>query len=264
MPNPSFRALLACAALLGGLSPLSAQTAPDGAASLVGPVQSVAVLEPEAAQALDRMGAYLRNLNRFEVTSDANVDILFSGDQKLQFAQRTTYLVQAPRWMRVDIRTDRQHRRIYYDGQTITFAGQKSQKYLSLPQTGTIAEVLTQASDRFGIEFPLQDLFRWGDPSSNVEPPKSGFRVGDSEVDGQPAGHYAFRQDGADFQLWIGKDKPLPLRMVVTNTENPAQPQFSTVFRWNMEPRFGSTDFSFKPESGWQAIDLKALKDGAR
>ena len=258
------RALLAGALFATTFMPAHAQTAPEPAVvSASGPVQPPEILEPDAAQALDRMGAYLRNLNRFEVTSNGSIDMLFSGNRKLQFGMRTTYQVQAPRWMRIDIETDRQNRRIYYDGETITFAGLSTKKYLSIPQSGSIASVLTEASDRFGIEFPLQDLFRWGDPSSNVQTPKSGFRVGDSRVNGVPADHYAFRQDGADFQLWIGKDKPLPLKLVITSTDNPAQPQVATTFDWNLEPKFGARDFTFVPEAGWQKIDLNALKASA-
>lgn len=254
------RALFAGTLFSVGVPLLAQPTTDQAVVSAAGPVKPEATLEPEAAQALDRMGAYLRNLNRFEVISDATIDMVFEDNQKLQFGQRTTYLVQAPSWMRVDIETDRQNRRIYYDGKTITLAGQAAKKYLSFPQTGTISQVLTEASERFGIEFPLQDLFRWGDPSSQLVAPKSGFKIGASRVNGVPAEHFAFRGEHADFQLWIGKENPLPLKMVVTGTDNPAQPQFTTILRWNQTPTFGARDFTFTPDAGWQAVDLKAIQ----
>lgn len=223
-----------------------------------------AVLEPEALQAMNRMASYLRSLNRFEVTSDGTIDGVFEDGQKLQFGLRTTYLVRAPHAMRVDIETDRQNRRVYYDGATITLAGLGTRKYLSFPQTGTIDQVLTTASERFGINFPLQDLFRWGSPSSSLQMPHSGFKVGNARIDGKEAEHFAFRQQGADFQLWIGKETPLPLKMVITNNEDPAQPQAISIFRWNLAPKFGSRDFTFKQEPGWQAIDVPGLAETAR
>lgn len=251
-------------ALIGPI-PAAAQAAGDPiTTTLSRPSPAPAALEPEALQALDRMAGYLRNLKRFEVTSDGSVDGVFDDGQKLQFGLRTTYLVQAPHEMRVDIETDRQNRRIYYDGSTITIAGLVSRKYLSFPQTGTINEVLTTASDRFGITFPLQDLFRWGSPSSDLQKPQSGFKVGDARIEGKEAEHFAFRQQGVDFQLWIGKETPLPLKMVITNSEHAAQPQATSIFRWNLAPKTGSRDFTFTTEPGWQAVDLKALSEAVR
>ncbi|MCS6986130.1 MAG: hypothetical protein NZM40_01570 [Sphingomonadaceae bacterium] len=78
IPRPRWRALaLGVIVALAGL-PALAQT----------PAPSAPALEPEAA-ALDRMGAFLRSLERFEVTSEATSERAFT-DRKLTFGQVTT------------------------------------------------------------------------------------------------------------------------------------------------------------------------------
>lgn len=218
------------------------------------------MLEPEAAAALNRMGAHLRTLRQFQVQSDATIDVVVADNQKLQRGMRTTYLVDAPGRMRVDVETDRQKRRILYDGKAMTFTAPAARRYLSLPVTGTVAEVLTTASERFGVEFPLQDLFRWGDASQTVQQPMSGFKVGDVRLGDDIVEHFAFRQDGGvDFQLWLAKGEPLPRKLVITDARAPAQPQVTAVFTWNLKPRIAATDFTFVPAEGWQKVDVAAL-----
>jgi hypothetical protein len=238
--------------------PAAAQT--DAAPQRTAAEGTATTLEPEAAAALNRMGAHLRTLRQFEVRSDATIDVVIAANQKLQQGMRTTYLVDAPSRMRVDVETDRQQRRILYDGKALTFTAPVARRYLSLPVTGSIAEVLTQASERFGVEFPLQDLFRWGDASQAVLQPVSGFKVGDVRLGDEMVEHFAYRQDGGvDFQLWLAKGEPLPRKLVITNAAASAQPQVTATFSWNLKPQVDAGDFTFVPAEGWQKVDIAAV-----
>ncbi|WP_448580399.1 DUF2092 domain-containing protein [Thermaurantiacus sp.] len=217
--------------------------------------QAAAVLEPAAIGMLDRMGAYLRTLTRWEVRADATTEEVFDNGQKLQFLQRTTYTVALPDRMKVDIVGDRFHRQVWLDGKTMTVAGLGVKKYVQLPVTAPVGEVVRVAADDYGINLPLLDLFLWGSPDSAVEKPSSGFRVGDARIGDTAVGHYAFRQPGVDFQLWIEEgDRPLPRKMVITNTENPAQPQYVATFTWNLSPTIGADSFTFNP-AGFTRIE---------
>jgi hypothetical protein len=209
---------------------------------------AAATLEPQAAAALDRMGAYLRTLETWEVRADATTEDVFDNGQKLQFLQRTTYTVALPDRMKVDIVGDRFHRQVWLDGKTMTVAGLGVKKYTQVPVTAPVGEVVRIAADDYGITLPLLDLFLWGTPDSNVVKPSSGFRVGDARIGDTAVGHYAFRQPGVDFQLWIEEgDRPLPRKMVITNTEHPAQPQYVAYFTWNLAPAIRADSFTFNP-----------------
>jgi hypothetical protein len=241
-------------ALLSGL-PAAAQTAAAGAAS------AADVLDPDAEAALNRMGAALRGMNSFEVRSDATTETVFDGKHKIMSRAVTTYSVQRPDRMTVDMQTETGHRRIYYNGKVMSVVGMKIGKYVTFPVSGSIGQVLERASSDFGIDFPLQDLFRWGDPTSNVVRPTSGFRVGSSMVDGVVVSQYAFRQPGVDFQVWLEDGvQALPRKLVITDTETAAQPQYVATFSWNRTPTFAADAFTFTPRPGDTLVDFGTAK----
>jgi len=221
-------------------------------------------LEPAAAAALNRMGFSLRQLKQFEVTSGSRLERAFENGPTLEFRQDTRFLVQMPDRMMVDITTDRAHRKVFYDGKAMTILGMTAAKYISIPMEGSISEVLTRAYNSLGIDFPLQDLFRWGSATAVTETPTEGFRVGDSMVRGQKVGHYAFRMPDVDFQIWMTEGgQPLPLRMVITGRDTPGL-RYSTDIFWNLKPSISADSFTFKPRPGDQAITIDQVTAAVR
>ncbi len=247
----AFVASLICIA-----APALAQTAsPAAPAATTRP----AILDADAAAALDRMGAHLRTLKNFEVVSTGTTETVYANGQKLQFLQRTTYTVAMPDQMLVEIRTDRQNRRVYYDGKLLTIFAPNAKLYTQFGVTGSISEVLATAYEDWGVEFPLQDLFRWGSPSSTAVIPSEGFKVGPAQIGEHKTDHFAFRQPGVDFQIWIDLgDKPLPRKLVIANTEDAAQPQYIAYFNWNLAPKIMPGTFAFKPSKDDKRIDMSA------
>lgn len=228
------------------------------------PTTAAPALEPAAAAALNRMGYSLRQLKQFEVTSESRLERSFESGPTLEFRQDTRFLVQMPDRMLVDIQTDRAHRKVLYDGKQLTVLGMTAARYVTVPMEGGISEVLTRAYTNLGLDFPLQDLFRWGSPSAVVETPSAGFRVGDSMVRGQKVGHYAFRMPDVDFQIWMTEgDQPLPLRMVITGRDTPGL-RYATDLVWNLKPAIGPDSFAFKPRPGDQPIAMDAVKAADR
>ena len=236
------------------LAPALAQTASAATATTN---IAAGTLDPEASAALDRMGAYLRSLGSFRLVSDASTEEVYANGQKLQFLQRTTYTFGGPRSLTVKIETDSQTRDVFYNGKTFTIAAPRAGKYLQLPASGTVGEVLTRAYNDWGVDFPVQDLFRWGDASATAERPKEGFKVGTARIGTAMTDHYAFRQTGVDWQIWLDQgDKPLPRKMVITNLEDAAQPQYVAYFTWDLAPTIAADAFDFKPAATDKRIEL--------
>jgi hypothetical protein len=85
--------------------------------------------------------------------------------------------------------------------------------------------------------------------------------VGPSAIDGVTCGHYAFRQDGLDWQVWIQQgDHPLPRRVVLTTMTDEARPQFSATYTWNLAPSFNDAAFTFAPPTGAGRVVLAEIK----
>lgn len=257
--TPIWKALTGCA--IAGLlvaAPATAQSAPTG----VGPATPKLVLEPEAEAALARMGASLRAMKSFEATADFSVERVYPGNHKIMSLGRSVYTVQFPDRIRVDMQSELSHRRIYYDGSRMTVTAPKAGKYVTFPVSGSVGDVLAAAYEDYGLEFPLQDLFRWGDPSSTVARPTAGVRIGETMFNGRRVVHYGFVQPGVDFQVWLDETgtQTLPLKMVITNTEHPAQPQFIARYSWNQAPEIGVDTFTFTPSPNDKLIDFGTAK----
>ena len=71
------------------------------------------------------------------------------------------------------------------------------------------------------------------------------------------AQHFAFRQPGVDWQIWIAKgEKPAPLRVVIVASDDPARPQFEADLTWDTAPQFAADTFMFTPPANAKAIPI--------
>lgn len=222
------KTLLGCAALpvilgLGGLA--RAQT-PATAPAAAKP-------DPDALAALTKMGDALRAMTAFTVTAEVTTEQVLDSGQKLQFGGDLKIEAQRPSGFKIAMSTDHQAREIYYDGKSITLFAPKIGYYASVPAPPTIGATLDVTKDKYGVEIPLADLFYLGTDPTLTARIQSGFEVGPETVDGLACQHYAFRQKAADWQIWIRTDGPaLPCKMVITTTQDPAQPQYTAVMKW--------------------------------
>jgi hypothetical protein len=246
------------AGALGFAPPAAAQTASPpvtqpsaaasaGATSQAAPTVPPPVLEPEALDALKRVQAFLQTINAVEIKADVMTEEVYNSGQKIIFGQRLTYRMQRPNKVRLDFQSDLIARRIYFDGSQVTVSEPRLGFYAQTNATGTIKQFFEAAAAR-GIELPLEDLLLWADPAFNFVPPASGFYVGAAIVGREHTDHYAFRKPGLDFQIWIKEgDQPLPLKIVITDTTDPAQPSYIARLEWDLVPRFTDSEFRFVP-----------------
>lgn len=216
-----------------------------------------ATVDPQAIAALDKMGAYLRTLKSFELKTDTLSDSVLDNGQKVQFAGNTDYKVRRPNGFVVTVSDDRRVRQFIYDGKTFTVFSPRMGYYASAPAKPTIREVLATAYDKFGIELPLGDLFRWGTPDDHHDDITSGVVVGYAKLGGVDADQYAFREGDIDWQIWIQRGaKPLPLKVVITDTSDDAMPAYGAVLHWAPQASFNDATFAFKPPKDAKPITI--------
>jgi hypothetical protein len=219
------------------------------------PAATEAAVEPEAIAALDRMGAYLRTLKAFQVRATTTTEDVLTDGEKVQFAAAVDVLVRRPDRFRADVNSDRHSRLYFYDGKSFTLFARRVGYYATVPAPPTIAEVADRLDEKYGIEVPLADLFQWGSAQWNTSDIKAASDIGPSEVEGVTCEHYALRQAGVDWQIWLQNGEyPLPRRLVITTLTDEARPQFTAVYTWNLAPSFNDAAFTFVPPSDAQRI----------
>ena len=216
-------------------------------------------VDPEAVAALNKMGAYLRTLTNFEIKADTTTDAVLDNGQKVQFAGKNNYKVRRPNGFVITVADDRKVRQFYYDGKDFTVFSPRMGFYATVAAPPTIHEVLAKVYDKFGIELPLEDLFRWGTPEDHHNDLTGGYAIGYAKINGVDAMQYAFREGDVDWQVWIQQgDKPLPLKAVITTASDEARPEYSATLSWNTNPTFAKDTFTFKPPANAKPITIAA------
>jgi hypothetical protein len=135
--------------------------------------------------------------------------------------------------------------------------------YASFAAPPTLAELVDVAEKRYGLDLPLADLFYWGTEKNRVSDITSAVKVGPSSVKGVKCDHYAFRQSDVDWEICIESgSRPLPLKLVITTSKEPSQPQHTSVMTWTLSPTFDEKDFSFTPPASARRIEFDVAKGG--
>jgi hypothetical protein len=218
------------------------------------------VVQPEALQALQRMSAYLGTLTTFEVKTTTTLDLVTNDDQRLQLDGGADYKVKRPDSFLIEVHSNDKKRTFFYNGKQFTMYAPALGYYATTPAPATIAQTLDLLQTKFGIALPLEDLFRWSDPSLHrADTVKSAFKVGGAVIDGVPTDQYAFREGDIDWQIWIQHDgNPLPRKLVIIDRTDPALPAYSAVLTWDVSPTFAADDFTFRPGPDAKPIRLTA------
>lgn len=221
--------------------------------------QDASAVDPAATAAVDRMSAYLATLTSFEVTTDASRDIALDDGPTVKLNLRTRYLARLPDGLFAQVRTDRQFRDFYFDGRTLTLTAPRLGYYGSVSASGTVGELITTMSDTYGVDLPLADMFLWNARKAEIQP-TAAMVVGYADVDGRETDQYVFSGPAAEWQIWIQRgDQPLPLRMVVTDTTDPARPQFVADLTWDLSPPIDAGHFTFIPPTAAKPIAVAAV-----
>jgi len=228
------------------------------AAAQQGEGKTAPAIEPGVFEALDKMGAYLRSINNFEVEAQASIDEVLVSGQKLQFESTIHMRAKRPEHLWIEVVSDRKQREFFFDGKTFTIWGPRNRYYASTPVSGTLAQLADRLETQYDIRLPLSDLFRWGTEAKGHPEIKAAMHVGPALVGEIPCNHFAFRQEGVDWQIWIQKgDAPLPIKLVITTTDDEAKPQFVSVLDWNVAPALSDDMFTFDPPKDAYKIAIR-------
>jgi len=220
------------------------------------------MIDAAAMQALDRMGAYLRTLETFSVRAEDRIDEVLDSGQKIQLSARIDLQVRRPDRLHADIETDRRSREIYFNGKAFTLVAPTLGYYTSVPAPATIGEMLSMIETKYDVSFPLVDLFHWGTDPDAAAAINSAIVLGTSKIGGNMTDHYAFRQEGVDWQIWIAQgEAPLPLRYVITTMDEPEQPQYSADLTWDTQAEPADSTFTFTPTDKHHPIAIVVLDE---
>lgn len=248
---------LGCAAALACAAPLHAQTDPAASATPARTAAAEIAREPAALAALDRMGQALRSLDAFSLTSDTSMEVVLDTGQKVELDGLVTYKVRKPDKLFVEIKSDRRQRQVFFDGKQLTLYSPRLKYYAQADtQARTLRELVVNAAQKYGVEFPLSDLFFWGTEAASKDAIASAIHIGAALLDGERADQYAYRQDDVDWQVWISQATSLPKKLVITSLDDPALPRYAARLHWDTRTPPDAAAFAFSPPQDAHRIEL--------
>ncbi len=233
----------------------SAAVAADG-----GEGNKAPAVEPAAVQALEAMSAYLRTLDTFSIKAETSADAVLDDGQKVQSDRDLTVDYAKGKGLKVDAISPIRHLTYFYDYKHLTLFSPDLRYYASTEAQPTIVKTLDEVSARYGIEMPLADLFYWGTERLPVDAITSAQTIGPGLVHGEKCQHYAYRQSDVDFQLCIAEgEHTLPLKLVITTTDQPEQPQYEARMTWDLHPKLAVGEFTFTPPENALPITFRPM-----
>jgi hypothetical protein len=218
-----------------------------------------AVINAKALERLNEMGAYLRSLKVFTVDAQVTVEEVLDSGQKVENALSIDIAARRPDKLRVETTSAQRSRKVYYDGKTVTIYAEKLKYYGSFPAPATIGEAVEAAAKKYGLEFPLADLFLMGTDKFDTKSITEAIYVGPQLIGGVLCDQLGFRQPGVDWQVCIERGKsPLPRKLVVTGTDgDPAQPVRRSILTWKAGTAPDAAAFTFAPPKDAVRIAVK-------
>jgi len=246
----------------GSAAGMSVDTAAPATASSTTSSDTVTERDPGAIKALEDMSTYLRTLKAIQVHVVTSRDEVLEDGQNVTFSGTVDMIAERPNRLRAEVITDKQHRMYFDDGKTFSVWARRANFYATIPAPPTLRELSDTLTDRYNLELPVADLFHWGEGESTAAI-VGASDLGASQVDGTTCQHYAFRQEGADWQLWIQQGPhPLPRKLVITTTTDPARPRFTAVIGWNLAPSYNDAAFTFDPPKDARKIMMAEARSG--
>jgi len=214
-------------------------------------------IHPEADRIFRETSALLSNAKSFSVTAEVWEDQDVAG-HKVSTSKTVDVRLRRPNDLQVEVRSPKHTRGFWLDGHSLTILNRSNNLYGTIPVDGTIDKVLDQLQDKYGITFPLEDIFV-SNPYAEAMPHfKGGAYFGKATILGTPCKFIAFGNEKVDVQLWVQDGaEGLPRKMVITYKNEETQPQFTAIFsNWKLNPEFPDETFAFTPPKGAAKVDV--------
>ena len=250
-PVPSRLGLALAISVLSGLIALSAPAADDKPA-----------IDPRADELLKRMGDYLGQARFFSVNAEVWQDVDLASGQRVQAGRVIELQVRRPDRLHAQVHSTRRNRELFYDGKSITLLNRIQNFYGTIPAPAALDQALDTATERFGIQMPLEDLIVSDPYQSAMQKIVSGRDIGPVTVLGTPCEHLAFSLGAVDWQIWIEDGlRPVPRKIVITYKDEEGTPEYTAIFsHWDFQTKLPDFLFTFEAPPGASKIDVAEIK----
>src|SRR5215470_1427182 len=236
-------------------------------ASLVGAL-ALGVAAPcaqaqDAAKILKAMSDYVTAEKNISLSYDADIEVVTSELQKIQFASSGQVQLSRPDKVRIARTGGYADVDLVFDGKTVTLLGKNLNAFAQADAPGTVDQLVDGIRDQHNIQMPGADLLLsrvYDELTSDLIDAK---HIGRGVINGVECEHLAFRGAEVDWQLWVEVGaKPIPRKYVITSKHVTGAPQYTLrIKEWKTDVVVGADTFQFKPAADTKRVEFVALVD---
>lgn len=214
----------------------------------------------DAQRILKAMSDHIAGQKSIAVTFDADIEVLTTELQKIQFTSSGQIVMTRPDKLHATRRGGYADVEMVFDGTTVSVAGKHNNIYTQAKVPGSIDKLVDQLRD-MGVAIPGADLILARVHEQLLEDVIDAKYVGHGVIDGVDCEHLAFRTTETDWQIWVEiGPRPVPRKYIITSKTVTAAPQYTLRIKsWTSDPKIAADAFVFKPPSGAKLVDIKAL-----
>jgi hypothetical protein len=185
--------------------------------------------DSDAKAILNSMTDYLAGQKTISATYDSSVEVVTTDLQKIAFTSSGSMLLERPNKVKVTRTGGFTDTEMTFDGKSILLLGKRSKIYLSADATGTVAELVAQLRNKYGLDdMAGADLFGANAYETLMTGVYDAKHIGHGVIDGVECEHLAFRAADDDWQIWIESGvRPIPRQFIITSKSVTGAPQYA-------------------------------------
>ena len=208
-------------------------------------------------QLFRQMSEKLAQAKKFSFKVDRKLDAaLVEGRNVPENAQIEISVSRPGKFLAKSVSQDTE-RQFVFDGQNLSVYDATMKLYATVPEPGTIDEVVAKIDEKYGFTPPLAELIL-SDPYGALSPQiKSKAYKGKENIGGAECHHLSLGGDLADSELWIGVDDLLPRKLVATFKNREGGPQLQADFSdWNLAATLDDQFFTFVAPHDAESVEM--------
>lgn len=215
----------------------------------------------DAKKILKAMFSYVASQKALSFTYDADVEVITSELQKIQFVGSGQVQLSRPDKLHATRTGGYTDVEVTFDGKTISVNNKADNTFAQTDAPGSVDQLIDLLRDKYSVAAPGADLLYSNAFDVLTEDVVDAKHIGRGVIDGVECEHLAFRNVDTDWQIWIEVGaRPIPRKYVITSKSVAEAPQYTLrIKEWKTE---GPADaFAFKTPQGAKKVAFEGLGD---
>jgi hypothetical protein len=217
----------------------------------------------DASKILKAMSDYVTSQKVLSLAFDADIEVVTSELQKIQFTSSGQVLLSRPDKIRVTRTGGYTDVELVFDGKTAAVLGKNVNAFAQTDAPGSVDQLIDRLRDQYNVAMPGADLLLSGVYDELMADVVDAKHIGQGVVDGVECEHLAFRNPDIDWQLWVEIGaRPIPRKYVITSKAVTGAPQYTLRIKdWRTDVQVAADAFAFKPPADAKQVEFTALRE---